>query len=136
MNRLFYVVYNSYYKNGEYENDIPSLTVGGIFLIFLSSIVKSISIIIGWVNPVYSKIKFDKLTLLLFLILYGIIVYLLFYHKKRYLTIYQKYKDNTFLNSKLAKRLGFFIVILVIISPIILVMIQTKIHYGWWIKFS
>jgi hypothetical protein len=136
MNRLFYVIYNSYYKDGQYKDDIPSLTVGGIFTISFFSIGLSIFNLIGWINPLYSKIKIGNFITFFSISFCALIVYFLFYHNKRYRKIYQTYKNNVFLNSKLAKRFSFFIVILFILSPIILVMIQTKIHYGWWIKFS
>lgn len=136
MNRLFYIIYNSYYKDGEYKNDIPSLTVGGIFTISFFSIGLSIFNVIGCINPLYSKIKIGNFVAFFSIFFCGLIVYFLFYHNKRYRKIYETYKDNVFLNSKLAKRFSFFIVILFILSPIILVMIQTKINYGWWIKLS
>ena len=136
MNRLFYVIYNSYYKDGEFKDDIPSLTVGGIFLVSFFSIGLSISTIIGLINPDYEKIKLGEVFTFFSLFFYGTLVYFLFYHKKRYRFIYERYKNDEFLNSKLAKRIGFFFVVLFILSPIILVAINTKITYGWWIKIK
>ncbi len=133
MNKLFYIIYNSYYKHGEYKNDIPSLTVGGIFLIFFYSIIKSVLIIVGWINPVYYQINFDKPLRFLFFVLYGFIVYFLFYYKKRYKSIYNMYKENEFLNSKKGKILGFCSVILVIVLPIILGIVRNKIVHGYWV---
>jgi glucan phosphoethanolaminetransferase (alkaline phosphatase superfamily) len=134
MNRLFYIIYNSYYKHGEYKNDNPSLTVGGIFMGCFFCIALSILNIIGWINPLYYRLpKLSKPILFLITILFGIIVYFVFYHNKRYQKIYETYKENIFLNSKRAKYLGFLITILIIISPFILALVRNKICLGHWV---
>jgi len=48
INKLFYIIYNSYYKHGQYKNDMPSLTVGGIFLGCFFGIGISISTLIDF----------------------------------------------------------------------------------------
>ncbi|WP_396168845.1 hypothetical protein [Flavobacterium sp.] len=136
MNKLFYIIYNSYYKNGAFKDDIPSLTVGGIFVVFFYSVFKFFLILIEWFNPIYSTMKLGKTFVYISIGLYGILVYFLFYHKRRYRFIYERYKNDKFLNSKLAKRIGFFFVILMILSPIMIVAVKTKITYGWWIKIK
>ncbi len=105
INKLFYIIYNSYYKHGEYKNDTPSLTVGGIFLVFFFSIGYSGLIIIKLLNdPFFLYLpKLSKPILILFTILFGIIVFFMFYHNKWYQEIYLTYKEDVFLNSKLAK---------------------------------
>lgn len=35
LDRLFFIIYNSYFKDGTYKNDIPPLTAGGIFFMML-----------------------------------------------------------------------------------------------------
>ena len=136
MNRLFYIIYNSYYKNGEYKDDTPSLTVGGIFLICFFCSGLSILNIIGWVDPLYYHMKLSKTTVFLEIILFGSIVYFLFYHNKRYQRIYEKYKEDAFLNSQLAKFIGFFIVILIMISPFMLALVHDRIFLGHWMRIS
>jgi hypothetical protein len=136
MNKLFYIIYNSYYKNGAFKDDIPSLTVGGIFVVFFYSVFKFFLILIEWFNPIYSTMKLGKTFVYISIGLYGILVYFLLYHKRRYRFIYERYKNDKFLNSKLAKRIGFFFVILMILSPIMIVAVKTKITYGWWIKIK
>jgi hypothetical protein len=136
MNRLFYIIYNSYYKNGEYKDDIPSLTVGGIFLICFFCIRLTVWAIMGLVNTPYHHAKTSNSTVMVEIIAYGIIVYFLFYHNKRYRRIYEKYKENTFLNSKMAKRLGFMIVILIIVFPFVLGLVSYRILSGHWMKLS
>lgn len=135
MNRLFYIIYNSYYKHGEYKNDTPSLTVGGIFLIFFYSIGSTGLIIIRLINnPLFRHSpKLGKPIQLLITIFYGIIVYFIFYHNKRYQKIYETYKEDVFLNSKLVKHLGFFIVFFVILFPFIIGLVRNKIYFGHWV---
>ncbi|PRZ28137.1 hypothetical protein BC624_101427 [Flavobacterium granuli] len=136
MNRLFYIIYNSYYKNGEYKNDIPSLTVGGIFLICFFCIRLSVLAIMELVNPPYHHTKTSSPTVMLEMIVYGILVYFLFYHNKRYQRIYEKYKENVFLNSKIAKFLGFCTVILIIVFPFILGVVSYRVVSGHWMTLS
>ena len=135
INKLFYIIYNSYYKHGEYKNDTPSLTVGGIFLVFFFSIGYSGLIIIKLLNdPFFLYLpKLINTILILFTILFGIIVFFMFYHNKRYQEIYLTYKEDVFLNSKLAKLLGFFIVFFIILSPLIIGLVRNKICFGYWV---
>ena len=53
MNKLFYIIYNAYYKHGEYKNDNPSLTVGGMFSVFYYSITYSSFIIFHLIKNPY-----------------------------------------------------------------------------------
>jgi hypothetical protein len=135
MNKLFYIIYNAYYKHGEYKNDIPSLTVGGIFSIFFFSIGYSSLIIIKLINdPFFLHLpKLSKPIMSLITILFGIIVYFIFYYGKKYQKIYETYKEDVFLNSKLAKGLGFFFVFLIILSPLIIGLIRNKIYFSYWV---
>lgn len=135
INKLFYIIYNSYYKHGEYKNDIPSLTVGGIFLGCFFSISFLIVIIIGLIDdPLHYRLpKLSKPILFLITILLGIIVYFVFYHKKKYKKIYETYKKDVFLNSQFAKYLGFTISFIIIISPLILGLVRNKIFFGYWV---
>lgn len=133
MIRLFYIIYNSYYKHGEYKDDIPTLTVGGIFSVSFYCIELSIINIIGFINPLYQKMKISGFKSFLISIISLVIVYFLFYHKKRYDKIYERYKDDIFLNSKTAKYFGFIIIVLIILSPFLLAMLQNKILHGYWV---
>lgn len=134
INKLFYIIYNSYYKHGAYKNDIPTLTVGAIFGVFFLSIGYSSLIVFGWINPMYYNLpKLSKAILSLITLLFGIIVYFVFYHEKKYQRIYIKYKEDTFLNSKSGKVFGFFFVLIIIVSPIILALARNKICAGYWV---
>lgn len=136
MNRLFYIIYNSYYKNGEYKDDIPSLTVGAIFSICFFCIRLTVLAIMQLVDPSYHHAKTSSPTVMLEMIVYGMIVYFLFYHNKRYQRIYEKHKNDIFLNSKIAKYLGFFIIILIIVFPFVLGLVSYRIVSGHWMTIS
>ncbi|UFH47404.1 hypothetical protein LNP27_05035 [Flavobacterium galactosidilyticum] len=136
--KLFYIIYNAYYKHGEYKNDIPSLTVGGIFLGCFFGIGLSISTIIDLMDPVYDPVnktlsKPSTLTSILAVIFYGSIVYFVFYYNKRYRKIYETYKGDVFLNSQFAKYIGFTAVIIIIVSPLIISLLYNKICRGYWV---
>jgi hypothetical protein len=135
MNKLFYIIYNSYYKHGEYKNDNPSLTVWGIFLIFFFSISLDIVIITKLINdPLFLHFqKPSKPFILLGLVLFGALVYFLFFHNKRYYEIYETYKENIFLNKKSTKYWGFFIVFFIIVSPLIIGLVRNKIYFNYWV---
>ena len=75
--KLFYIIYNAYYKHGEYKNDIPPLTVGGIFLGCFFSLGLLSYVILGWGNPIYYKVpKINKPTMLIFTMV-GLLIYFL-----------------------------------------------------------
>lgn len=133
LDKLFYVVYNSYYKHGEFKNDIPPLTVGGIFGIMLLCMALSVFCILGWINPVYAKLpKLNKVILTLVMLFFGALVYFIFYYDQRYRKIYNLYKENKFLNSQAAKIECFAFIIVVILLPMALLLIRNKIANGHW----
>lgn len=136
MNKLFYIIFNSYYKHGEYKNDNPALTVGGIFTVFFFSIALSALMISNLSNyPINPLIpNFSKPIIILICTFFGAIVYLLFFYNNRHLKIYEKYKEAIFLNSKLAKRLGFFIIFFIILFPLLIGILCVRIYLGHWIK--
>lgn len=138
IDKLFYIIYNSYYKHGEYKNDNPSLTVGGIFVGCFFGIGLSIKSIINFTNPLFDPVnnpaaKASKPLMLLVTLICGVLVYFVFYHNKRYQKIYEQFKEDGFLNSKLAKYLAFTTAILIIISPLILALLYNKICRGYWV---
>jgi len=64
LDKLFYIIHSAYYKHGKFKNDIPSLTVGGIFSISFFCIGLSCYGIVGWLNPTYwSAPKLSKLSI-------------------------------------------------------------------------
>lgn len=134
MFKLFYIIYNSYYKHGNYRKDIPKLTVFGIFLVFTYSLIVLIFDIGKIISDPHTKNVGASSSL--FYLIVGtavLLVYLLFFNKEKYKMIYEKYKDDTFLNSKKAKVIGFFTIIFVILAPMILWIVRNKIAFGYWV---
>lgn len=135
MNRLFYIIYNSYYKHGAYKNDIPSLTVAGIFSVCFLSVASFIVLLIRIIeDPMgYRGEHISKPITSLITLLFGGIVYFVFYHNKKYKRIYETYKDDVFLNSQMAKYLGFTICLVIIVSPLVLALVRNKVYLGYWV---
>jgi len=143
MDQLFYVIYNSYYKHGNYKNDMPPLTVGGIFTIMWLTLALTIFTI--FFNDTFSlpqdqriiaakELSIEENKPLFYLVLFAsaLLTYLLFYFNKRYEKIYLKYQDNVALNTTFAKYLAFSIAVVVILSPLFTVMLKNKIYTGRW----
>jgi len=134
MDRFFYIIFNSYYKHGSYRKDIPSVTVFGIFVgFFFGLILLLIEVNEFFKNPRFKGLGMEKTDYYLLGILSAAIVYFLFYFRKRYAVIYEKYKDSRFLNSKGAKILGFCVAVLFIISPLLFGIVRNKIIFGYWV---
>jgi hypothetical protein len=134
IDRLFYIIFNSYYKNGGYKNDIPPFTVALIFGMALFSLIFDLNIIINWIiNPTFLVRGGSKISTSLqaYLSLFGI--YIWFFYKKRYISIYAKYINSEFLNSLTAKFIAFFTIKILILSPILIGVIKNKIVLGRWL---
>jgi len=133
IDRLFYIVYNSYYKHGKYKNDIPPLTVFGIFCVATFSILISIAYAIYLLkDPTYFRTHRAPSKTIYF-ISAALITYLLFYYKKRYKSIYDKFKDIEHYDTFKGKFIAFFIMVLIIISPIVFMLIYNKLYFGAWV---
>ncbi len=131
INKLFYIIYNTYYKHGNYKNDIPPLTVFGIFYTAIVSTCFSMITGIAMVNdPIFFNQHLPKIIMPLLLITSVAITYFSFYYKKRYKLIYNKYKDNLNYDSLFSKILAFTIIVILIISPFIIVLIRNKMYFG------
>jgi len=69
INKLFYIIYNTYYKHGNYKNDIPPLTVFGIFYTAIVSTCFSMITGIAMVNdPIFFNQHLPKIIMPLLLI--------------------------------------------------------------------
>ncbi len=134
MNKLFYIVFNIYYKNGNYKNDIPTLTVGGIFTVFffcLTLLFYGMAMTI--INPNLRSYGVNKPVSFAIGIIMSVIVYFLFFYNKRYMIIYERYCDRPSLNSRTAKVIGLSIIILGLLSPFVYALISNKILLGRWV---
>lgn len=103
---LYFHVYNAYYQDGNYSNDIPHLTAYGIVGCSLSFALASILLTIAGLasNNLPSWIFF------VFIILGLLLSYFLFLHKKRYQMIYERIKNSKY-DHLFFKILSWFIII-------------------------
>ncbi len=125
MDFIFYIIYNSYFKHGNYKNDIPPLTVGGIFTVVFFCVI----LLIKGIHSYYSygdipARSFGKVYNIAIGWMCAGLVYLVFYHNKRYIKIYHRFKDNQFANSWPGKILGWMAIALLMLSPFIFTSIR------------
>jgi len=133
MDRLFYIVFNSYYKHGTYKNDIPPLTVFGIFCIAIFSNLLLLRDVILLLNdPMYFRTH-KASGIIPYLIASAIITYFTFYYRKRYVKIYERYCHITLYNGILAKMIAFTLMIFLISLPILFALLYNKFYFGNWI---
>ncbi|RZK18830.1 MAG: hypothetical protein EOO86_09165 [Pedobacter sp.] len=134
IDKFFFIIYNSYFKNGAYKNDNPPFAVGLIFGLALFSLVFDLKIITYWIiDPAFLVRGGSKTstTLQSLLCLFGI--YIVFFYKKRYLSICTKYMNSEFLNSLIAKIIAFFTIVLLILSPLLIGLVKNKVTRGRWL---
>ncbi len=136
IDKLFYIIYNKYYKHGDYKNDIPPLTVAGLFVIAVMSL-----IMLTWLA---GKVTIDptayaehrlKLPRGIFLIAIGI-TFFSFYYNSRYKAIYERYKNEAHLDSTRARVIAFIIIFLAILSPMIFSVLWIRLHEGIWLTIG
>ena len=132
IDRLFYIIYNSYYKHGNFKNDIPPLTVFGLFCMALFSITLCFVYAFYLISdPTYFRHN-PPLGKSIYFIASIVLTYLGFYRKKRYKTIYDRFKHIQSYDQLPVKILAFTIVLLVIISPIVGAFVFNRIYFGEW----
>ncbi|MNK14814.1 hypothetical protein D3C87_329450 [compost metagenome] len=128
MDYIFYIIYNSYYKNGNYKNDIPALTVGGIFTVVFFCLVQLVNYVRAYLlhddNVAKNGLGFSKMTVMLIAWGCALLVYLVFYYNKRYIKIHNQFKDNAFANSWPGKMVGWLAIALMMLSPFIFISIR------------
>lgn len=108
MDKLFFVIFNSYYKDNEFKNDNLPLTVGGLFFCMFFGIYMFFCysyIIYQDVNARQGPT--DTLEYLMVILSFST-TYFIFFWNKRYMNIYEKYKDNVTLRKKSIKYFYFF----------------------------
>lgn len=118
----FYVIYNSYYKHGNFKADVPNISVFGILFFTYWSIINSV-IIIGKIafNPYRNDLMPSKYTSIPLSIL---LVFALFFRKEKQCKIYNRYKSNDKLNTKRAKFIAFTLTIVAMLSTFIVLLIR------------
>lgn len=133
IDKLFYIIYNSYYKHGKFHNDSPPLTVFGIFCIATNSLLMmSVSSVYQYNDPLYLR-KNHLPNRGIWLIISVALVYFTFYHNKRYQKIYEKYSHNLAYDALLQKVIAFTTMVLLIATPFIFALIYNKLYFGSWL---
>jgi hypothetical protein len=90
---IYFHIYNAYYQDGNFKNDIPPLTAYGIVGCSLSLIIAALVNLIKF--SIISR-KLSNQEYLLVVIPSMVLFYFLLSHKKKYETIYQKLKNSSF----------------------------------------
>lgn len=133
MNKLFYIIYNSYYKHGKYKNDIPPLTVFGIFCVAIFSILNTVADVIYLIkDPTYFRTHTAPSPTVYFFISI-IVTLLLFYRNKKYKKIYNKYKNVEKYDKIEIRIIAFSIIVMLIIFPILFALVYNKFYFGSWL---
>ena len=132
-NFIFYVIYNSYYKHGNYKNDNPPFTVFFIFVIFFFCQLLFLIELYRVIQDPYTRVIASKSILRVLAFSCFIPTYLLFYLNRKFNVIYDTYKADLFANSFTGKILGWFILIFFILSPFIFSLIRNKIFFNEWV---
>ena len=88
---LFFHIYNAYYKNGNYKNDIPHLTAFGIVGTSLSIM---IVVTVLFVLKTAAETELPKLLIILLTIVCLAFFGFLFLVKSKYSSIYQQIKGS------------------------------------------
>lgn len=131
-NFIFYVIYNSYYKHGNYKNDNPPFTVFFIFALTFFCQLLFLVEFYRYVQDPYIRSIGSK-SIEPFLALLSLIsTYLVFYLNRRYEVIYNEHKDDLLANSFLGKFIGWSALIFFILSPFLLTLIRNKIYFDAW----
>jgi hypothetical protein len=133
IDRLFYIIYNTYYKHGNFKNDIPPLTVFGLFCMALFSVTLCFVYafyLIG--DPTYFRHN-PPIGTGIYFIASIVLTYLLFYRNKRYETIYNRYKHIQTYDQWSVKIMAFAFVFLLIFSTFLGLLIFNKIYFGNWL---
>lgn len=133
MDKLFFVIFNSYYKDNQFKNDNPPLTVGGLFTAMFFGIYMFFCYSYIYYIDIDARQGPSKALGYIIALLSFITTYVVFFWNKRYLSIYEKYKDNAYLRKKSTKFLCFFLIFSLIVCPMFIILIRNKIVFGNWI---
>jgi hypothetical protein len=85
------------------------------------------------INDPYTNAEISKLANIIFFLSCLAITYFLFYLNKKYVVIYNTYKNDLFANSHLGKFMGWSFIILSILFPFLSALIINKIYLGNWV---
>jgi len=88
---IFFHVYNSYYKNGSYRNDIPHLTA---FFIVGAAFSMLILTLILYTSKVLFDLTFSKLVVMAFFVVPMPLFAFQFLYKSKYKLIYKEFRKS------------------------------------------
>ncbi|WP_223032942.1 hypothetical protein [Hanstruepera marina] len=114
LNILFFHVYNAYYKDGNYSNDIPHLTAYGIVACSLSMLFTSILLF----TFALLDVKLAKISVIILFVGFLLLLFYYFFYEKKYATIYNLIKDSKWDNFRF-KIASWLIVILGFVSVVV-----------------
>jgi hypothetical protein len=136
LDKLYYIIFNAYYKHGTSTARSATLTVLGLVVVAINSV-----LLLGYfairvaINPDYHTTK-GSLQAAPGLVVSALLTYFFFYYRNRHLKIYEKNKNNSYYDKRIVRILAFAIWILLIISPFLFGLFWYRIHSGNWITFK
>lgn len=131
MIKLFYVLSYSYSNKGRDFGQKTFLTVYGIFCITIFCCFLTIKILFDIITA--NKFKHIELNVFVSITVITALFYFMFFYKKRYQDIIEKYRNHPQLHTQHSKWVSFIIVFLLILLPFIVALIGNKIRSGNWV---
>ena len=121
LERIFYIIFNIYYKHGNYKNDTPAFRVFLLFLVCCFNLLLALAHLIKFlIKGPYTSGR--PLIVNIFIAVLAIAIpYYLFLYKKKYVEIYEKYKEDEFANSMLGRITAISFALLCFLSPFIVI---------------
>jgi hypothetical protein len=131
LDKWFYIIYNAYYKHGNYRNGHPIYTAVTLFAALFGLVWLSFEEVINifFFENYISLYKEDLPAILTSCVFMGL-SYFLFMRKNRYEIIYNKYSNDKFLNSIQGKILGFLLLLLGCFSSILIAFLRNYYLHG------
>ncbi|PSR55087.1 hypothetical protein AHMF7605_17040 [Adhaeribacter arboris] len=105
---VYFHIYNSYYKDGYYSNDIPHLTAFGIVGCSLAGLVL---FAIALINHLVNEDRLSKPIVYLACVIALFAAFLLLFNKRKYNQIYEEMKDSKY-DSKIFKFFAWMFILL------------------------
>lgn len=88
---IYFHIYNTYYKDGHYKNDIPYLTAYGITGTSLGCLILALLTVL---NYGFTRTRLSVVACLIIFLLCLIVFFVLFIHNARYKEVYASIKGS------------------------------------------
>jgi hypothetical protein len=130
VDRIFYLVYNFYYKNGNYKNGYFLKFIPWHYTIFILSFGTTVwGMFLYSASVFYLKSEFINKSYMIYFFGFYLLIfsfyYSLFISKSRYQIIYERYKND----KRLDKLKSFFAIFVLIVLPLILIILFSLIWH-------